>query len=159
MVGGWVAQNVWLAGQAGGGAPWRRRGAGAGLLGCRLRLSGDLPLPAAPRGPVRLHQPPAAGRGPTHALAPSRPPRRPPPPAGTHPARCREILRNSPTALRVLKSALNAAEDGQAGIQQLGGDATLLFYQSQEGNEVRGLYAGRARGQHGGPAGCVGVHA
>lgn len=46
------------------------------------------------------------------------------------------MLRNSPTALRVLKSALNAAEDGQAGIQQLGGDATLLFYQSEEGNEV-----------------------
>ncbi len=52
------------------------------------------------------------------------------------PPRCREILKNSPTALRVLKSALNAAEDGQAGIQQLGGDATLLFYQSEEGNEV-----------------------
>lgn len=50
--------------------------------------------------------------------------------------RCREMLRNSPMALRVLKSALNAAEDGQAGIQQLGGDATLLFYQSEEGNEV-----------------------
>lgn len=31
--------------------------------------------------------------------------------------RCREIMRNSPTALRVLKAALNAAEDGQAGIQ------------------------------------------
>ncbi|PSC70136.1 naphthoate synthase [Micractinium conductrix] len=53
---------------------------------------------------------------------------------------CREILRNSPTALRVLKSALNAAEDGQAGIQQLGGDATLLFYQSEEGNEGRQAY-------------------
>ena len=50
--------------------------------------------------------------------------------------RCREMMRNSPTALRLLKSALNAAEDGQAGIQQLGGDATLLFYQSEEGNEV-----------------------
>ena len=42
------------------------------------------------------------------------------------------MMRNSPTALRLLKSALNAAEDGQ----QLGGDATLLFYQSEEGNEV-----------------------
>lgn len=50
---------------------------------------------------------------------------------------CREMLRNSPTALRLLKSALNAAEDGQAGIQQLGGDATLLFYQSAEGSEGR----------------------
>lgn len=53
---------------------------------------------------------------------------------------CREMLRNSPTALRVLKSALNAAEDGQAGIQQLGGDATMLFYQSEEGNEGRTAY-------------------
>jgi naphthoate synthase len=52
----------------------------------------------------------------------------------------REILRNSPTALRLLKSALNAAEDGQAGIQQLGGDATMLFYQSEEGNEGREAY-------------------
>lgn len=51
--------------------------------------------------------------------------------------RCREILRNSPTALRVLKAAMNAAEDGQAGIQELGGNATMLFYQSEEGNEVR----------------------
>ena len=47
------------------------------------------------------------------------------------------MLRNSPTALRILKSALNAVEDGQAGLQQLGGDATLLFYQSEEGREVR----------------------
>ncbi|GLC45681.1 hypothetical protein PLESTB_001317300 [Pleodorina starrii] len=53
---------------------------------------------------------------------------------------CREMLRNSPTALRVLKAALNAAEDGQAGIQELGGNATLLFYQSEEGNEGRQAY-------------------
>jgi naphthoate synthase len=53
---------------------------------------------------------------------------------------CREMLRNSPTALRVLKSALNAAEDGQAGIQQLGGDATMLFYSSAEGDEGRQAY-------------------
>lgn len=56
---------------------------------------------------------------------------------------CREILRNSPTALRVLKSALNAAEDGHAGLQQLGGDATMLFYQSEEGNEGRIAYLER----------------
>ena len=37
---------------------------------------------------------------------------------------CREMLRNSPTALRVLKSALNAAEDGQAGLQAR---YTMLF--------------------------------
>ncbi|GIL69420.1 hypothetical protein Vretimale_13531 [Volvox reticuliferus] len=53
---------------------------------------------------------------------------------------CREMLRNSPMALRVLKAALNAAEDGQAGIQELGGNATLLFYQSEEGNEGRKAY-------------------
>jgi naphthoate synthase len=53
---------------------------------------------------------------------------------------CREMLRNSPTALRVLKSAMNAAEDGQAGIQELGGHATMLFYQSEEGNEGRQAY-------------------
>ena len=51
--------------------------------------------------------------------------------------RCRQILRNSPTALRVLKAALNAAEDGHAGLQALGGEATSLFYQTAEGNEVR----------------------
>lgn len=49
---------------------------------------------------------------------------------------CREMMKNSPTALRLLKAAMNAAEDGQAGIQQLGGDATQLFYMSEEGNEV-----------------------
>jgi len=45
---------------------------------------------------------------------------------------CREILRHSPLALRLLKSSLNAAEDGQAGLQQLGGDATLLVHKGAE---------------------------
>ncbi|KAK9832013.1 hypothetical protein WJX84_010514 [Apatococcus fuscideae] len=58
---------------------------------------------------------------------------------------CREILRNSPTALRLLKSALNAAEDGHAGLQQLGGDATMLFYHSAEGNEGRQAYMEKRR--------------
>ncbi len=40
---------------------------------------------------------------------------------------CREMLRLSPLALRMLKASLNAADDGLAGIQQLAGDATLLF--------------------------------
>ncbi|GAX76709.1 hypothetical protein CEUSTIGMA_g4155.t1 [Chlamydomonas eustigma] len=53
---------------------------------------------------------------------------------------CREILQNSPTAIRVLKAALNAAEDGHAGIQELGGNATLLFYLTEEGNEGRKAY-------------------
>lgn len=58
---------------------------------------------------------------------------------------CRQVLANSPTALRLLKSALNAAEDGQAGIQQLGGDATMLFYQSEEGGEGREAYLAKRR--------------
>ncbi|MEI7696713.1 MAG: 1,4-dihydroxy-2-naphthoyl-CoA synthase [Actinomycetes bacterium] len=52
----------------------------------------------------------------------------------------REMLRNSPLALRLLKSSLNAADDGLAGVQQLAGDATLLFYMSEEGQEGRDAY-------------------
>lgn len=48
---------------------------------------------------------------------------------------CREILQHSPTALRLLKAGLNADCDGQAGLQQLAGDATLLFYLSDEAKE------------------------
>jgi len=55
-------------------------------------------------------------------------------------SRCRQMLRNSPTALRLIKSAMNATEDGQAGLQQLAGDATMLFYKSEEGNEGRQAY-------------------
>lgn len=88
---------------------------------------------------------------------------------------CREILRNSPTAIRVLKSALNAVDDGHAGlqvlvdysfcfqfkkkktiiisylrsdvfwfaVQEIGGDATLLFYGTEEGNEGKTAYLER----------------
>jgi len=52
----------------------------------------------------------------------------------------REILRNSPMAIRLLKASLNAADDGLAGVQQLAGDATLLFYMTQEGQEGRDAY-------------------
>ncbi len=52
----------------------------------------------------------------------------------------REILRHSPMALRLLKAGLNAADDGLAGVQQLAGDATLLFYLTQEGQEGRDAY-------------------
>jgi len=45
---------------------------------------------------------------------------------------CREMLRHSPMALRLLKAGLNAADDGLAGVQQLAGDATLLFYLTQK---------------------------
>jgi len=48
---------------------------------------------------------------------------------------CNEILANSPTAIRLLKSALNADCDGQAGLQELAGNATMLFYMSEEGQE------------------------
>jgi naphthoate synthase len=48
---------------------------------------------------------------------------------------CREILHHSPTALRLLKSAFNADCDGQAGLQELAGNATLLFYLTEEGKE------------------------
>jgi naphthoate synthase len=48
---------------------------------------------------------------------------------------CREILQNSPLALRCLKAALNADCDGQAGLQELAGNATLLYYLSEEGKE------------------------
>ncbi|KAF8009152.1 hypothetical protein BT93_J0210 [Corymbia citriodora subsp. variegata] len=58
---------------------------------------------------------------------------------------CREILRNSPTAIRVLKAALNAVDDGHAGLQELAGDATLLFYRTEEGNEGKTAYMQRRR--------------
>ncbi len=48
---------------------------------------------------------------------------------------CREILNNSPMALRCLKAALNADCDGQAGLQELAGNATLLYYLSEEAKE------------------------
>ena len=53
---------------------------------------------------------------------------------------CREMLQNSPMALRLLKASMNAADDGLAGVQQLAGDATLLFYLSEEGQEGRDAY-------------------
>ena len=53
---------------------------------------------------------------------------------------CRRILSLSPLALRMLKAGFNAAEDGMAGIQQLAGDATMLFYMSEEGQEGRNAF-------------------
>jgi naphthoate synthase len=53
---------------------------------------------------------------------------------------CREILANSPIAIRCLKAALNADEDGQAGVQELAGNATMLFYMSEEGQEGRNAF-------------------
>ncbi|TVR12418.1 MAG: 1,4-dihydroxy-2-naphthoyl-CoA synthase [Planctomycetota bacterium] len=48
---------------------------------------------------------------------------------------CREMLAHSPLAMRCLKAALNADCDGQAGLQELAGNATLLYYLSEEGKE------------------------
>jgi naphthoate synthase len=56
---------------------------------------------------------------------------------------CRRILQLSPIALRMLKGGFNAAEDGLAGIQQLAGDATMLFYMTEEGQEGRNAYVER----------------
>jgi naphthoate synthase len=53
---------------------------------------------------------------------------------------CREILALSPTALRLLKSAFNAELDGQAGIQELAGNATLLFYHMEEAIEAKNAF-------------------
>ena len=52
----------------------------------------------------------------------------------------REILEKSPTALRFLKAAFNADTDGLAGIQQLAGDATLLYYLTDEAKEGRNAF-------------------
>ncbi len=52
----------------------------------------------------------------------------------------KQILQHSPMALRVLKSAFNAELDGQAGIQELAGNATLLYYMSEEAQEGKKAY-------------------
>lgn len=53
---------------------------------------------------------------------------------------CRKILEKSPIALRMLKASFNAELDGQAGIQQLAGDATLLYYLSDEAKEGKNAF-------------------
>lgn len=53
---------------------------------------------------------------------------------------CREILANSPIAIRCLKAAFNADCDGQAGLQELAGNATMLFYMTEEGQEGRNAF-------------------
>jgi naphthoate synthase len=53
---------------------------------------------------------------------------------------CREMLQHSPTALRVLKSAFNADTDGLAGIQELAGNATALYYMTAEGQEGKNAW-------------------
>src|SRR6516225_5079958 len=51
-----------------------------------------------------------------------------------------ELLAKSPLALRMLKGALNAVTDGAAGMQQFAGDATMLYYMSEEAQEGRDAY-------------------
>ena len=53
---------------------------------------------------------------------------------------CEEMLEKSPTALRFLKAAMNADTDGLAGLQQMAGDATLLYYTTDEAKEGRDAF-------------------
>ena len=56
---------------------------------------------------------------------------------------CRELLEKSPLALRLLKAGANADLDGLAGVQQLAGDATLLYYMTEEAQEGRDAFTGK----------------
>jgi naphthoate synthase len=58
---------------------------------------------------------------------------------------CKRMLEHSPLALRMLKASFNAADDGLAGIQQLAGDATLLYYMSEEAQEGKKAYLEKRR--------------
>ena len=58
---------------------------------------------------------------------------------------CRKMLSHSPLALRMVKASMNAADDGLAGIQQLAGDATLLYYMTEEAQEGRDAYVQKRR--------------
>ena len=58
---------------------------------------------------------------------------------------CREILTMSPLALRCLKAAFNAELDGESGIQELAGNATLLYYMTEEAQEGRNAYLERRK--------------
>ncbi len=58
---------------------------------------------------------------------------------------CREILANSPLAIRCLKAAFNADCDGQAGLVELAGNATMLYYMSEEGQEGRNAFLEKRR--------------
>ena len=62
---------------------------------------------------------------------------------------CRRILEHSPLALRLLKAGLNADTDGLAGIQQLAGDATLLYYMTEEAQEGRNAFREKRRPEFG----------
>src|SRR5690606_1214028 len=56
-----------------------------------------------------------------------------------------EILEKSPTAIRLLKAAFNADTDGLAGLQQLAGDATLLYYMTEEAKEGHNAFIAKRK--------------
>lgn len=58
---------------------------------------------------------------------------------------CEQILQHSPLAIRCIKSALNADCDGQTGLQELAGNATMLFYMSEEGQEGHRAYINKEK--------------
>ena len=58
---------------------------------------------------------------------------------------CTKMLQHSPLALRMLKASMNAADDGLAGIQQLAGDATLLYYMTEEAQEGKRAFLEKRR--------------
>jgi naphthoate synthase len=58
---------------------------------------------------------------------------------------CARMLEHSPLALRMLKASMNAADDGLAGIQQLAGDATLLYYMTEEAQEGKRAFLEKRR--------------
>jgi len=60
-----------------------------------------------------------------------------------------EILQHSPLAIRCLKSALNADCDGQTGLQELAGNATMLFYMTEEGQEGRNAFVQKRKPNYG----------
>jgi naphthoate synthase len=62
---------------------------------------------------------------------------------------CREMLAMSPLALRCVKAAMNADCDGQTGLQELAGNATLLYYMSEEAQEGRNAYLERRKPEFG----------
>src|SRR4029079_15926752 len=53
---------------------------------------------------------------------------------------CREMLQHSPLALRCLKAALNADSDGQVGLLDLAGNATMLYYMTEEAQEGKNAF-------------------
>jgi naphthoate synthase len=57
----------------------------------------------------------------------------------------RELLEKSPLALRMLKGAINSVSDGAAGMQQFAGDATMLYYMSEEAQEGRDAFKEKRR--------------